>query len=172
MAVTRVTLDFFNKSMCVDIDDTLHIFSSVERFIELTNFPQGDCVNVVYELERNMFAVEYTGGIMLGGRDRPEIQWIDNNMDVLRSAMLADIEALKPPPLPVRHFRNAKLFDTDWMVLRHQDEVFANITPTLTSEQYSQLAIYRQNLRNIPDNVLSGSDVDNVNWPTPPSFLA
>lgn len=172
MAVTRVTLDFYNKSLSVDIDGIDHVFSSVERFIELTNFPRGDCVNVVYELERGLFAVEYEGGIMLVGGDRPEIQWIDHNLSVIKQAAITDIEDMSPPPLTARHFRNSKLHETDWLMLRHQDEVIVGGVTTLSTVQLGLLATYRQNLRDMSEETLSATDIDSVDWPTPPSFLA
>jgi len=63
--------------------------------------------------------------------------------------------------------RNYKLNSTDWMVIRHRDQLYENGATTLSAEQYAELLAYRQILRDLPEIV----DFNNVVWPTPPSFL-
>ena len=58
--------------------------------------------------------------------------------------------------------RNAKLAETDWMVTRHRDQLDAGIATSLTSEQYSKLLVYRQQLRDITNIYES---LDDVIWP-------
>lgn len=57
--------------------------------------------------------------------------------------------------------RNKLLFDTDWLCIRHRDQVSANIETTLTNEQYQSLLTYRQSLRDLPDTV----DLNNPEFP-------
>lgn len=63
--------------------------------------------------------------------------------------------------------RDTLLQSSDYMVVRHRDELDAGLPTTLTDAQYSQLLAYRQSLRDFPETV----DFDNIVWPTPPSFL-
>lgn len=70
----------------------------------------------------------------------------------------------------VRENRNQLLRKTDWLILRHQDEIARGVQTTLTNEQYIELLNYRQALRDLPQQ----SDFDPLNpqWPTPPSWLS
>ncbi len=63
--------------------------------------------------------------------------------------------------------RNMLLANTDWAVVRHRDQTDFNQALTLTAEEYSELLAYRQALRDFPET----ADLNNIVWPTPPSFL-
>jgi len=63
--------------------------------------------------------------------------------------------------------RDSILADTDFLVVRHRDQLDTGTPTTLSAEQYAELLTYRQTLRDFPTTV----DFDNVVWPTPPSFL-
>lgn len=63
------------------------------------------------------------------------------------------------PPLAVpsteqadaeRVWRNAEVQSTEWLVARHRDEQDLGKTPTLISEQFSELLAYREALRDWP----------------------
>jgi len=69
----------------------------------------------------------------------------------------------------IRAERNRLLSSTDWLVLRHQDEIARGVTTTLTSGQYQELLNYRQALRDLPDN--PNLDVFNPVYPAKPSWL-
>lgn len=172
MSVTRVTLDLYNSSIGFDIDGTAHVFTSKSNFISLTNFPFQDVNLITYELERNMFFVEYVGGVTLSGDHLPEIQWIASNLEVIKQAAITDIELSTPPPHPNRDFRNEKLYLTDWMVSRHQDQKTLGMPTTLSDNEMQSLVLYRQQLRDMPTEMLDSNDIQVAVWPTPPSFLA
>jgi hypothetical protein len=61
-----------------------------------------------------------------------------------------------PPPSPEelaaveRVWRDGKLAATDGVVSRHRDELEEGITTTLTVEQYTELQVYRRQLRDWP----------------------
>jgi hypothetical protein len=69
--------------------------------------------------------------------------------------------ALPPSPTPeeVRDAQAADLLkgralllaDSDWMVIRHQDELLSGVEPTLTPDKLKVVLAYRQELRNIPE---------------------
>ena len=64
--------------------------------------------------------------------------------------------------------KRSKLLDKyDWMILRHIDQINLHITTSLTAEDYNNLLLYRQKLRDMPD---LPSDNEIV-WPPLPSFL-
>jgi hypothetical protein len=64
--------------------------------------------------------------------------------------------------------RDKKLHNTDWLILRHQDQLFLMIPTTLSNSQYQQLLQYRQLLRDLPTTT---SDPFQVSWPVAPDFL-
>jgi Phage tail assembly chaperone protein len=82
---------------------------------------------------------------------------------------------LKDPPPPTseqlaataRAERNAKLIETDWVLQRHQEETLMNMSPTLTPEEGTALAVYRQALRDIPQQPGFPEVID---WPVPPAL--
>lgn len=63
-----------------------------------------------------------------------------------------------PPPLTPeeaaaieRAWRDVKLAATDGVVTRHRDELEEGVATTLTVEQYTELQVYRRDLRNWPE---------------------
>lgn len=142
----RVTLDFYNNTADVVIDDVQHLFYSTSRFKELTGFPFADAFIVSYEYERNFFMVERTGGVLVSGSSLPEIEWITDNIEAIKQAALTDISMTAPVPLGWREPRNTYLAATDWMVLRHNEQVLVGTT-TLSAEQFTELLQFRNQLR-------------------------
>ena len=69
----------------------------------------------------------------------------------------------------LRMIRDNKIINLDWMRHRYMDEVSLSRTPTLTRAQFLELLAYIQALRDLPDNT---TDLDNVVWPTKPSFVS
>lgn len=63
--------------------------------------------------------------------------------------------------------RDTLLSGTDWVVIRHRDEIEEGVKTTLNPEQYSAIQAYRRYLRDITEQ--SGF-TENINWPAKPSF--
>lgn len=168
---TRVTLDYHNRSYSVQFDDFSHLFSSIDRFDELTGYVRGDVVGLVFELERNMFFIEYGGGTLVSGVGKPEIQWISDNLENIRQAAITDHQETQPPLTIIRDVRNSKLHETDWLVIRHQEETLTGAPLTLSPTQLQELRVYREQLRAMSAAQLSSTDVTSATWPIPPSFV-
>ena len=66
----------------------------------------------------------------------------------------------------VRSKRDTLLAETDWVVIRHRDEVEEGIPTSLSPEEYSSIQAYRRDLRDITEQ--SGFP-ENINWPIPPN---
>ncbi len=69
----------------------------------------------------------------------------------------------------IRTARDAKLNATQWLVERHADELAGGLPTTLSTEEYARLLVYRQALREIPEQ--SGfpwEGVETVPWPEYP----
>lgn len=63
----------------------------------------------------------------------------------------------------IRQYRNRKLFVSDWTQVSDC---------TLSDAQKAEALTYRTALRNITDTLNNPANVEDVTWPTPPSFLA
>ena len=63
----------------------------------------------------------------------------------------------------IRQVRNRRLFYCDWTV---------GADSPLTDSQKSDALAYRRALRDVPSTLDNPSNVEEVTWPTPPSFLA
>lgn len=172
MNITQVCIDCYNQTVYVRLDDLSHVFSTYDRFVELTGFVRGTTLNVTYEFERSMFAVEYEGGLVLAGRGTPEVEWIHNNISAIQQAALSDQSAMREFEPTMRHRRDGLLVETDWVFSRHTEQVLVGATPTLTQQQLQQVSDYRQQLRDLPDVILSSRTYNAEDWPTLPSFLS
>lgn len=64
----------------------------------------------------------------------------------------------------VRSQRNNLLSETDWIMQRHTEQKTLGIETAITDEQYSQLAVYRQKLRDLPSKINLRKPI----WPTKP----
>lgn len=149
----RVTLDFYNNVADINVDGVARLFTSGTAFKELTGFNFPDALLVSYEYERNFFMVERVGGVYQSGASAPEIQWITDNIETIKQAAATD-ELSSRPTSSWRYERNTYLGMTDWMVIRHNEELLRNAT-TLTTEQFEELLEFRYQLRIMTDDSLS-----------------
>ena len=67
---------------------------------------------------------------------------------------------IERPPMPYeqladieRIWREGQLMTTDGFVARHRDELESRVPTSLTTEQYSQLQLYRRQLRDWPQSL-------------------
>jgi hypothetical protein len=161
MEFNRVTLDFINGNCSILLNGVNHLFTSSDNFKLLTGYPFENTHLMFFEPERDIFVVERSGPETVSGDDLEEIVWVIANKDNIIQASYNDgYGALTPSP-PLSTFRNEKLFGTDWMVIRHRDQLDAGVATTLTNTQYQNLLIYRQALRDLSKDY----DNDNVVWP-------
>jgi hypothetical protein len=61
------------------------------------------------------------------------------------------------------------LNSSDWMIIRHQDELLAGVTPTLTATKLKAVLDYRQALRDLPTaDGFPECSLPVLPWPTSP----
>lgn len=156
MANTLVTLDFYNDSFFIQSDSFSHLWATRENFLN-TGFPYQDTVRLLsYEPLRNLYAVEYLGGVSKAGKS-DEIQWIEEHFDQLVVHAGQEKDTVEQIILSIRQMREIKLYETDWMVMRHNEELLASSPTTLSESQFDSLASWRRWLRDIP---VEHSEVD------------
>ncbi|MBJ2176923.1 hypothetical protein JC795_01815 [Pseudomonas veronii] len=89
-------------------------------------------------------------------RFHPDLSWVACPADVKPDWLVSDGEFVPPAVNESeqaeleRMWRNTELQSTEWLMTRHRDEQDLERSPTLTSEQFSELLVYRQALRDWP----------------------
>lgn len=169
--MSLITIDLYNKNIYVRLSEIEHGFANLEIFELGTGFSRQFPTTkiVTSEPNRNMFVVERENGETVSGREVPEIAWLFEHEEEIVAAAQEDIER-GSPPVTVRDVRVGKLFATDWLVVRHSEQVLMNSSTSLTQQQLQELHNYRQSLRMIPDEDLS-LDGTTYNWPEIPAFV-
>ena len=160
-------LDRYNKTVFVHSDEISHLFSSIQEFERLTNFPFPFIKLITYEPERNILSIEKSNGVCIFGDQSEEIIWCKNNEELIKQKAKEDYDAITIKPT-IDDYRKGLLYETDWLIWRHSDEKELGGATSLTPEQYQELLTYRQNLRNI---TLIYNNLDDVIWPQKPSFV-
>jgi hypothetical protein len=156
-SITRVTIDLINSTIDIDIEG-VKCFMPWETFVQETNCPF-DTENlffVAYEPDRNILSVERRGGIGESSNTIPEIVWIETNIESIKEfARNYKQEEYVPT---YKDIRTSYLISTDWIVIRHRDEVELGVQTTITQEEYTELLKYRKYLRDLPE----GTNIDDV----------
>lgn len=162
-----VFIDFYNNTASCRIDDVTHAFSSTDAFKYGAGFPYSETMQLVsYEPGRSIYVVEFTGGKVEHGPDLHAMVWISENLDVIKAAALQDLEEHPPyPPLTLVEVRNSKLYATDWVLQRKQEEDLMGTPNTMSAEKFVAVLQYRQALRDITQRY---SAINSVVWPTNP----
>lgn len=158
----RVNFDVHCASADIDIDDVQCVFDSAQHFIAETGFQFPDAKKVFFEPERSIYVVERSGGRCVVGQDLPEIEWIVDHLDEIREAG-ERVELSRQPAYDWRMDRFNRLALTDWYVTRHLEQQQLNITTSLTTQQFNQLMVFRQALRDLTE--------ENHEFPQAPSFV-
>jgi hypothetical protein len=172
MAHTFVSLDFYNENLSCRINGNSYLFSSVERF-NSTGFPFSGTVKILsYEPDRRLYVVEDSNGNVTNDPSSSEIQWIHNNLNTIEQVALIDKE-LNNPKISAADQRTILLFNTDYVLQRHQEETALNITHTLTDQQFNNVLVYRQALRDlnvhgVAEGTTRTKTIDDVTWPANP----
>ena len=160
-----ISLDFFNESFTIRLDNKEHIFSSIDKFYELTNFPyRNNLIFVNVEPSRNFYFVSYADGTSHADEHSDEVKWLMAHIPELKYAINADTVNDDYTPT-LRDYRNAYLNSTDWVVSRHNEEKLLGNDTTLTEEKFAEILDYRQKLRDLTKTFNS---LDNVQWPVNP----
>ena len=134
------------------VDDTTGL-----RTIIITdeNLPEESCLDYHYFIQNYVYDNSASSFLKVGHKPNDHATWnlTSNAWEWDADLVLRDI----------RHVRNRRLFYCDWTV---------GADSPLTLEQKSEALAYRAALRNITAILDNPSNVEDVPWPTPPSFLA
>lgn len=157
-----INIDVHCSKVDVVIDDVECVFDSVQQFAEETGFNFPTAMKVFFEPERNIFIVEREMGRCESGSDLPESVWLTDNLQLIKQAA-ERVNTSRVPPYDWRIDRMNRLGFTDWLIIRHTEQSHVGSQTTLSAEQYVELLMYRQALRDLTD--------ENHTFPAPPSFV-
>jgi hypothetical protein len=164
---TIFTLDFFNDSYYFKQGDKQAFWNSKDQFLAETGFPFANTGIVAVETDRNIYHVERPGAINITGEDVDEIAWLLNHIDDFLT--FAEQQAdLMNPVITMEMMRNGKLFETDYVLIRHQEETVLGLPHTLSEEELSAVLTYRQQLRDLSNTYDKSTPHDQVEWPNNP----
>lgn len=168
MEVTILSLDFQHNSHFIRKNDFSYLWSSESNFITDSNFPFVDTtVRISYEPERNFFIVERLGGINETGEELPELQWAKDNFDSLLASARAR-EQSERFIITLAMERAQRLFDTDWVLQRKQEQDLLGLPNTMPDEQFNAVLTYRQALRDLTNSYAADTPATEVVWPVNP----
>ena len=122
-------------------------------YVTDSNLPL-DCEDMGYFVEEHYFNPTTLQFVHIGKPVNDYATWnfSTSSWDWDASSVLEDI----------RKVRQNMLFRSDWTQLTDN---------SLTTEQRAEAATYRTALRNITNNLGNPATIEDVAWPTPPSFL-
>lgn len=164
------SLDFYNLHFFLRVDGKEYYWQELSKFIEETGYPFVDTTAYVsYEPHREIYHVERKDTKELcAGIEQPEIQWFINNKYNLLSIIEQLIETDKTPLVTGLMQRAQYLYDTDWLVQRHQEEILRGVTTTLSEEQMYNLLFYKQELRDLTQHYDLTQPAQGIGWPINP----
>lgn len=165
---TICTLDFYNSTFYIKFDEAEYIWNDTSKFIWDTNYPYKNVVRLVsYEPERNIYSIERPGGEVASGSDLEEIHWFEDN----KQRLIPIITKLMQDSIQIPTMQDTRydlLYQTDWLVQRHQEQLALNMDTTLTAENFTRLLHYRQLLRELSDKYPLDTPTNKVTWPKNP----
>ncbi|MEO8643072.1 phage tail assembly chaperone [Pseudomonas sp.] len=120
-------------------------------------------------------AVFETTNIDPAGRFHPDLKWVPCGPEVGQRWLFVD-GVFRAPEVDSegsvsdeRIWRDSQVSSTEWLVMRHRDELDLDITTTLTASQFIELLNYRQKLRDWPQ---AGAFPNATDRPTEPAWIA
>jgi hypothetical protein len=172
-----VSIDFYNGSVSCRFNGTSYLFSSSASFLEKTSFPFTETVRrISYEPDRNLYVVEELNGKISSGSNVPCIIWIAEHLANIEQSAKTDATesaAEQSAAIPASAQRQILIYNTDYILQRHQEETLLNISHKLTDQQFANVLAYRQALRDLDVNgYVEGTTkiktISDVTWPTNP----
>lgn len=109
------------------------------------------------------------------GRYHPHLAWLPCGVDVKPNwshsdeGFLEPVGELQTTETLERLWRDAELTTTEWLVSRHRDEQDMQLATTLTADQFADLLVYRQALRDWPQ---TEAFPDSAQRPVAPAWIA
>jgi len=167
---TCISLDFYNSSFSIKINNKQHWWNNADVFVTETGFPFRDTVRIVsYEPERKIFHIERPDASFTQDSNAVEFSWINNNLNALAAIVSDKMEkTAQAQTITMAMIRQGNLYATDWVLQRHTEEELLGIPTTMNKEKLLEVMRYRQALRNLSESYALATPADRVSWPVSP----
>ena len=163
-----VNLDFYNHHYFVRVGNKEYYTNDQNKFAEDMGYTLDPRIGALsYEPERNVYHIEYRDNTQQSGSDLPEFEWFVDNLTVLHSRIV-DSEQHDVFVVTVEMQRAQLLYETDWLVQRHQEQLLRGSTITLNETQIRALLDYKQELRDLTLHYSKEQSAETVAWPQKP----
>ena len=168
MSHNLITLDFYNSTFTIVADGKSYHWNNASDFVTTTMYPYADTTRLLsYEPDRDLYIIEHNDNTVTVGKDQPEFIWIEENFTRLGD-IAANLELAYTPIITLDMLRTSKLAESDWVLLRYQEETMLGISHTLTAEQLNAVLQYRQALRDLTLTIDKDTPASEVTWPVAP----
>lgn len=163
-----VTLDFYNYNFYIKSGSVDYHWDSETKFLQDTAYPFTTTTKLLsIEPHRDIYHVHRSDNIFENSITAAEIAWFLQNEQTLAQTVAA-LHQTTLPVLTLETERTIRLYDTDWLVQRHQEEQLRGVLTTLNPQEFSNLLNYKQQLRDLTDQYPLNTPVDQVTWPINP----
>lgn len=163
-----VNLDFYNHHYFVRTGNKEYYTSDQNKFAQDMDYLLNDNIGVLsYEPARNIYHVEYRDGTQQFGSDLPEFEWFIDNASTLY-AKIIQAEERDVFVVTVEMQRAQLLYETDWIVQRHQEQILRQVPTTLDENQLRALLDYKQELRDLTQHYTKDTPAEVISWPAKP----
>jgi len=162
-----ISIDNYNNTANCKLDGNIYVFTPSADFINTTGFPF-EVGLLSWEPSRAHWVVERLGTPPTHhyGDSLPEMLWISENREHIKDCCIRYQESQpKGPEYTIRDERNFRLFQTDWIIQRHQEQQLLNLPFSLSDEKLQEFLVYRQALRNMTQTYTS---LSTAVWPVNP----
>lgn len=162
-----VTLDFYNSNFYINCSGREYLWNSEQEFLEQTLFPYTETKLLSLEPHRNIYHLEKADGTFTNYDSAPEISWfLEREIDL--EHLIQSLPIQGAPVITGLSQRAQLLFDTDWLIQRHQEEILRETSTTLSIPQFQTLLNYRQELRDLTINFDLTQPAETIAWPPKP----
>jgi hypothetical protein len=163
-----VNLDFYNHHYFVRVDNKEYYTTDQNKFAEDMCYALNPLIGALsYEPSRNIYHIEYRDGTQQSGSDLPEFEWFVDNAAAMYSKIL-ESEQRDAFVVTIEMQRAQLLYETDWLVQRHQEQLLRQATPTLDEGQFRALLDYKQELRDLTQHYSKDQPAEIISWPQKP----
>lgn len=100
---------------------------------------------------------------------------LDEEATANEAARIAEYNSTPARAARIRAERDRRLNATTWLVERHKEQTAGNIETSITGEDYAVLLVYRQALRDLPQQPgfpWGGPEDPKCPWPVEPVFAS
>lgn len=166
---TMFTLDFWNDSYYFKQGKDVAFWNDPDEFRRDTGWSFDEVRFVAVETERDIYDVHYVGNAINKGPSQNEIQWLLERVSTFIELGKQQFDQ-RNPVHTMDTLRNVRLFESDFLVSRHKEQLELGVNTTLSEEEFNQLLTYRQQLRDLGLQYNKDLRWSLVTWPVAPSF--